>query len=410
MPSPTVPQPDSTQDAQVETDLHCDLTDIDGMKKYIERRLGLPNVELESLAGGTANYVYRLLGQNTESEGRPWILKHAAGRLSSNPDFNLPPSRMDFEARILTHKLEDKTECHCTDLEPSVATSPATHVHTVPLIFYEEDLKLLCIRDAGNRNLFSAYKDLSKDEVQNIGTAVGIWLARLHTETPHFNATGDSSLNNEVGVMIVRHTYNNLSSALAQTGYDAELGLKINSSFGELLAMDDESVCHGDFWPGNVMLQNSSVTGAPQILTVIDWELVRVGSSSTDVGQFAAEAFMLDRFCGNKGLRSAFLQAYYHARTCDSPSAVFQQKSRLNKWMTRAAVHFAAHLAFWPSRQAHWANKEDTKSLFDLAFGILRDAASSKPDAGIWELFEGVPIVNETAHDADQGGIALSQT
>ena len=74
------------------------------------------------------------------------------------------------------------------------------------------------------------------------------------------------------------------------------------------------------------------------------------------------------------------------------------------------AVHFAAHLAFWPSQEAHWANKEDMKPLFDLAFGILRDAASSKPDAGIWELFEGVPIVNETAHDADQGGIALSQT
>lgn len=168
---------------QAEIDLHCDLTNIDGMKKYIERRLGLPNVELESLAGGTANYVYRLLGHNSESEGRSWILKHAAGHLSSNPDFNLPPSRMDFEARILTHKLEDKTECHCTDLEPSVVTSPAIHVHTAPLVFYEEDLKLLCLRDAGNRNLFSAYKDLSDDEVQKIGTAIGRWLAKLHTET-----------------------------------------------------------------------------------------------------------------------------------------------------------------------------------------------------------------------------------
>jgi thiamine kinase-like enzyme len=399
MPSPTVPQPAPTQDEQVEMDLHCDLTNIDGMKKYIARRLGLPNVELEVLAGGTANYVYRLLEPNEENEGRLWILKHAAGHLSSNPGFNLPPSRMDLEARILTHKLEDKTERHCTDLEPSVATSPAIHVHTVPLIFYEKDLKLLCIRDAGSRNLFSAYRDLSKDDVQKIGTAIGKWLARLHTETPHSNATGDAGLNNQVGVMIVRHTYNNLSSALAQTGYDAELGLKINSSFGELLAMDDESVCHGDFWPGNVMLQNSSITGAPQILTVIDWELVRVGSSATDVGQFAAEAFMLDRFCGNKGLRSAFLQSYYHARTYDSPSAVFQQKNRRHKWMTRAAVHFAAHLAFWPSRQAHWANKEDTKPLFDLAFGIIRDAASSKPDAGVCELFEGVPILDETTHD-----------
>ncbi|KAG9199346.1 hypothetical protein G6514_008602, partial [Epicoccum nigrum] len=270
------------------------------MKNYIQHRLGVPDVKLEVLAGGTANYVYRLLGGNKESEGRSWILKHAAGHLSSNPEFNLPPSRMDFEARILTHKLKDKTECHCNNLEPSLVISPAIHVHTVPLIFYDMGLKLLCIRDAGSRSLFSAYKDLSEDDVQKIGTAIGRWLARLHTETPHSNATGDSGLNNEVGVMIARHTYNSLSSALSQTCYDAELGLKINSSFGGLLAMDDESVCHGDFWPGNVMLQDSSVTGAPEILTVIDWEFVRVGSSATDVGQFAAEAFMLDRFCGNK--------------------------------------------------------------------------------------------------------------
>ena len=404
MSSPTVPQLGPTQDAQVEMDLHCDLTNIDGMKNYIERRLGLPNVELEVLSGGTANYVYRLLGRNEESAGRSWILKHAAGHLSSNPEFNLPPSRMDFEARILTHKLKDETECHCTGLEPSVSTSPATHVHTVPLIFYEEDLKLLCIRDAGSRNLSNAYKDLSVDDVQNIGTAIGRWLARLHTETPYSNATGDSGLNNQVWVMIARHTYNNLSSALAQTGYDAELGLKINGTFGELLTMDDESVCHGDFWPGNVMLQDSLVTGGPQILTVIDWELVRVGSSATDVGQFAAEAFMLDQFCGNKGLRSAFLQSYCHARTREFPSAIFQQKNRRHEWMTRAAVHFAAHLAFWPSRQAHWANKEDTKAQFDLAFSILRDAAASKPDAGAWGLFEGVPIMDEIAHDMPTRG------
>jgi hypothetical protein len=58
MPSPTVPQPDPTQDAQVEVNLHCDLTNIDGMKNYIERRLGLPNVQLEVLAGGTMSIAY----------------------------------------------------------------------------------------------------------------------------------------------------------------------------------------------------------------------------------------------------------------------------------------------------------------------------------------------------------------
>lgn len=43
---------------------------------------------------------------------------------------------------------------------------------------------------------------------------------------------------------------------------------------------------------------------------VVDWELVRRGCGATDVGQFAAESWLLDRFRGGRGLLKAFLEGY----------------------------------------------------------------------------------------------------
>jgi hypothetical protein len=42
--------------------------------------------------------------------------------------------------------------------------------------------------------------------------------------------------------------------------------------------------------------------------------MTRRRTSATDVGQFTAEAFSLDRFCGGRGLLRAFLNAYAVAR------------------------------------------------------------------------------------------------
>lgn len=173
-----------------------------------------------------------------------------------------------------------------------------------------------------------------------------------------------------------------------------ELGAVVNNYFGHFLTIEKESVCHGDFWPGNVMLQSGSQTGSPDVITVIDWEMVRVGNSATDVGQFAAEAFLLDRFYGGKGLHTSFIRAYFQ-----SSAVKFGVKDWLYNWMTRVVVHFAAHIAFWPSRSVHWANGEDTKALIDMAINILYDALSKSPNAVVWRVFEGVPGLDEIARE-----------
>lgn len=106
----------------------------------------------------------------------------------------------------------------------------------------------------------------------------------------------------------------------------------------------------------------------------------RRGTSATDVGQFAAEAFLLDRFRPlNRQLLPTFLHAYIAARP-----------GLGRKWLERMVVHCATHIAFWPTRVA-WADEEGTKELVRIGVEVLRMV-----EGGQWEgirgsaLFEGV--------------------
>lgn len=374
-----------------------DFTNIEHVRNYLEDHHGLRSFDLQRLSGGTANYVYRMIGQG-EDDGRRWILKHAAAQLASNSAFSLPQSRIHYEAKILSNLPQDAS-CGAVDESCSVGDRSAEKIHarTVSLNFFDEDRKLLCMQDVGDRNLKDAYASLSNEQAQEIGTELGRWLAKLHGETPLSSVLTDGQANNHVGMTIARYTYRNLAEALRQATQNeeyAKMGTLIDDWFGSLISADKESVCHGDFWPGNVMLQGSSATGGPSRLTVIDWEMVRVGNSATDVGQFAAEAFLLDRFHGGKGLHTSFIRSYFQ-----SSAVKFGIKEWLYPWMTRVAVHFATHLAFWPSRSVHWANKEDTKAVSDMAVVILDDIMSETPNAVVWRVFEGIPGLDQVARE-----------
>ena len=205
-------------------------------------------------------------------------------------------------------------------------------------IGYDPDQHVLHISDGGNAHLKDAYvSDLSLD-VPKVGHQLGTWLGRLHKSTKDMNV-GD----NQTSKFIYRHAHNNLSDALKKYGHDPALGDQINDEFGSLLQTDDVCVCHGDFWPGNVLVKTS-----PLKLTIVDWEMTRRGIGATDVGQFTAEAWLLDRFHGRKGLRESFLKAYIAERgqTWGLEDA------------RRTAVHFGTHLAYWPTR-VQWGSVDD---------------------------------------------------
>ncbi|KAL1793577.1 hypothetical protein ACET3X_008559 [Alternaria dauci] len=346
-----------------------DLTNEQGLRAHLEAHRFTPT-SIQLLSGGTANYVYRV----TKNDDSTRILKHAEPYLHSNKDFAFDPARMDYEAQILQTLSSSES--------PLAATLSGSNVHTVRLFSYDEINKLLEIEDGGSRNLKDAYVDL-KLNMPHIGKQLGRWLVALHLSAKNLTlASPDQDKgtnNNPIAINIYRYPYNGLHEALTQSGYDPELADLINERFGSLVAIDDECICHGDFWPGNILVRDSEQE--PVELTVVDWELVRRGTSATDVGQFAAEAFLLDRFRGGRGLLSAFLNAYLAAR---------EQTETLGKaWLTRMVVHWAVHIAFWPTR-VKWSNEEETRILVELGVTTLENIL--KED---WEKLLESPLLGD---------------
>lgn len=352
--------------------------------------------EIRRLKGGSTNHVYLALNRREGKEGKV-VFKHAAEQLSSDLTHALAVERMDYEARLLGLFAEEHISCVSALSFGGPGAPGEVTVRPAELTFYNKETKVLGMTCGGDWNLKDAYPMLKKHEIQDIGTALGIWLANLHAKTPkaHISKTVEGQNNNTTGVAIGRYSYANLHAALPEYGYKRELGRRYDELFGAKIAQDHECVCHGDFWPGNVVLDLVRPEGGPIDLTVIDWELARIGNSATDVGQFAAEAFLLDRCNGvTDGLHDAFIQAYFKT------SAVsYGSKEIMYSWMTRVAVHFAVHLAFWPSRKNHWTPREHTKPLVDLAVGILRDATSAVPDVRNWRVFDGLKDLESIARD-----------
>jgi hypothetical protein len=208
--------------------------------------------------------------------------------------------------------------------------------------------------DGGSRTLKAAYEDKTLD-IPALGLKIGSWLAKFHTSTTSSDLR--HKFDNKVGKAVYRHSYNNLATALESQGLDKALGERVNETYGSLLATDDICICHGDFWPGNILLSDHPEAKDLK-LTVVDWEMVRNGNGGTDIGQFAAEAWLLDRTRGDRGLLDAFLKGYLEARKLGREDSI------------RVAVQFGTHIGFWPTRVG-WGTKEETGEIVRIGSEIL---------------------------------------
>lgn len=252
---------------------------------------------------------------------------------------------MDFEAAALQ------------TLAPQL---PANDLVRTPEVHsYDAENHVLMLVDGGERTLKAAYGDSGLD-VRAYGKGLGRWVAGLHAATAR-TEIGD----NRTGKAVYRFAYSGLAGVAKEYGIDPALSERVDREFGSLIQTDDHCVCHGDFWPGNVLV---SETGGK--LMVVDWEMVRRGCGGTDVGQFAAEAWLLDRFRGGRGLLGAFLAGY---REAVEPS---------RQSLKRMAVHFGTHLAFWPTR-VEWGSREETRGCVLLGQEVLKRAVDED-----WEWLE----------------------
>jgi Ser/Thr protein kinase RdoA (MazF antagonist) len=161
-----------------------------------------------------------------------------------------------------------------------------------------------------------------------------------------------------------RYTYNGIASVLKQHGFDPALGGRINERFGNEAEDSRTCLCHGDFWLPNIQVKDSdpdvkveeTELRAPH-LTVIDWENVRVGNGATDAARFAADAWLLDRFHGSRGLLETFLKAYITDRPLEQHDRVV------------FATHFAVHIIFYS--RMRWTDESGTKEIVQIGKEIL---------------------------------------
>ena len=310
-----------------------EITTTEQLKAYLGKR---GNIELDLdtaqlLAGGSANFIWRLLNQSGESI----IIKHAEPYVKTAPGLSFPVDRMDFENSAMT----------C--LPMLLAPDPMVSLPRV----YQYDLRnhVLTIEDGGDRTLKEAYTD-PDIEVPDFGMVLGQWLSDLHQRTDKM-PIGD----NQTAKSIYRFAYTHLAGALRKYDQDPSLAEQIDAQYGSLLQTDDECVCHGDFWPGNVIINER------ERMKVVDWEMVRRGCGATDVGQFAAEAHLLDHFRGGRGLRARFLEGYGMTRELNS------------RFVKRVAIHMGVHLAFWPTRVS-WGREKETKEIVKVGCELMRQA------------------------------------
>ena len=308
-----------------------EITDTEQLKAYLGN-LGELKIDLNSLqllAGGSANFVWRAL----EKSGKRIIIKHAEPFVKAAPGLSFSVDRMDFEHRATT------------TLPPLLDSSSLV---SIPEVYrYDSDSHVLMMEDGGNRTLKEAYVDPALD-ISAIGIALGRWLAELHQRTKSA-AIG----NNQAAKSMYRFAYSRLAGALQKYDQDPSLAEQIDARYGSILQTDDECVCHGDFWPGNVLISEQGS------LSIVDWEMVRRGCGATDIGQFAAEAHLLDRFRGGRGLRAAFLKGYGGIGELDS------------KFVERVAIHMGVHLAFWPTRVS-WGTEQETKEVMEVGYELMK--------------------------------------
>jgi 5-methylthioribose kinase len=331
------------------------ITDFE-LRKFLSSK-DIPCHEVEPLTDGAANYCWRI----KTLLGRRSIVKHAEPWIRIVPEQALSADRMDYEYAAL-------------QWIPDVV--PVDEFVQLPRVFhYFTSEHVMDMHDGGMATLKDGYINDSELDIPTLGSRIGTWLARLHATTSKSAAREivKERFNNGTAKQLARVSYNSLGNMLELCGHDRKLGERINEKFGSKLETDRVCLCHGDFWPGNFMLEDSEsdikveeAERAP-LLTIIDWELVRLGNGATDIGQFAAMAWLLDRFHGGKSLMGSFLAAYLRERQLDEKDKI------------RVVVHFGVCLVFY-TEASKLVDAEGTKEAVRVGKEMLEAVDVARPD------------------------------
>jgi hypothetical protein len=120
------------------------------------------------------------------------------------------------------------------------------------------------------------------------------------------------------------------------------------------IALDHQGFSHPTYRTGNILVKIATESPALEQLVILDWELSKLGTSSADVGQFAAESLLLARYATShepgRTLLGSFMDAYEStlASTTQVQSADDDGKALATLFDATAIVSCtAAHAAVW---------------------------------------------------------------
>lgn len=268
------------------------------------------------LEGGVSNYVYRL----TRADGSSVILKHAEPHAIHDENWAMDMKRVKYEHAALSS---------ISKALLSSAAAREAKVEVPSAIAYDADNYNLILSDCGaaTKDLHTAFPSLTPAQRVDTGRRLGLWLASLHHCNAIDKATFYADETRDRQGMDQRIDL--LSAGLPAGGTPVE-----KAAFVALLepfaaaAIQRSSRCvvHGDFWPGNVLVgpPHEKDDAAQDLLAVIDWEGVGLGTGALDVGAMAAEAWLLCHFHRESarasvvepedfGMLEAFLGSYLEA-------------------------------------------------------------------------------------------------
>lgn len=308
----------------------------------------IPCHDVELLPGGSTNFVWRI----RTLLGRRSIVKHAEPYVRTMPSMLLPVEALEHEQKAL--------------LEVPGFMSEDEDVKSPRVLKYFPVEHVLLLEDAGVSSLKECYKNDQKLDVPAVAARLGHWLGRLQNQTsdPEILERMKAMFDGAFAASMFEYLYNGVSSVLRHHGFDPELGERIKAKFGIVHETEKTCLCHGDFWSANIQLEDrhfktvvkvededeeAEMKLEKPIATVIDWENVHVGNCTTDAARFAADAWMLDRFHGDRGMFKAFLTGYLEEKVLDEQAKL------------RFVVHFAVHIIFYS--RMRWTGEEGTREL-----------------------------------------------
>ncbi|KAF8988035.1 hypothetical protein BGZ52_001271 [Haplosporangium bisporale] len=314
-------------------------------------------VAVKKLSGGNANYVYRgtIAEPRTDLFGgrSTVVIKHAADHSASQRQMALYIDRMVFEQTVLgiVADASDNKNNNNNKEDENIETA---NVKVPRVLYWDHENNIVIQEDAGMKSthlkefISSHAQPPSPRLAKEIGSSLGEFIARLHLYGfCHRSELYPNKMANTEALSLSRLIlYDRFPKAASkymkdQPQFDRDVIDLASKWGGDRLMNEPETLAHGDFWPGNFLVD--SATGEGNEITIkhmyiVDWEMSRYAPAAMDLGQFIAEAFSLNKYrhpC--EELMTSFLEAYckiYGDRltTTDLKTAVIHCGGHLMSW------------------------------------------------------------------------------